>query len=281
MDFNHSLLQAPDSKTRLAFIHNPSIPQSPHSIPRAPVSWLLSHLHTRELLSNATPSPLLSALGLDVPVAPTDGPQIPIGGKAAFEKVTGGVDLKDTPSEVYDDYLKSSRLLSRNIKLKPGHKAIVVNGRVISPIEGNDFLAADFRALEDYEFRKRAEPVWLALADISQSMVTDKILAADVVSMAASVLAASQQADPSEIGLFDAPPRPRQRGYEFLESLQTAFKIGDISTALYHIAVLLDPPSKTGQKWSSILKVEAPFFSPCFMLNRLLRSCYQISRILI
>jgi len=57
-------------------------------------------------------------------------------------------------------------------------------------------------------------------------MVADNILAADVVSMAASVLAAGQQANPSEIGLFDAPPRPRQRGYRFLESLHTAFKIG-------------------------------------------------------
>ena len=144
-------------------------------------------------------------------MASTDGSQIPISGKTAFEKVTGRVDLKDTPTEVYDDYLKSSRLLSRNIKLKPGRKAIAVNAWVIGPIEGNDFLAADFRALEDYEFRKRAEPVWLALADISQSMVTDKILAADIVSMAASVLAASQQADPSEIGcLMRLPDHDRE-----------------------------------------------------------------------
>ena len=81
-------------------------------------------------------------------MAPTDGPQIPIGGKTAFEKVTGGVDLKDTPTEVYNDYLKSSRLLSRNIKLKPGRKAITVNAWVIGPIQGNDFLAVGFRALE-------------------------------------------------------------------------------------------------------------------------------------
>jgi len=122
---NHSFLQVLDSKTRLAFIHNPSIPQSPHSTPRPPVSWLLSHLHTRELLSNAPPSSLLSAPGLDVLAAPTDGPQIPISGKTAFEKVTGGVNLKGIPIEVYDDYLKSSRLLSRNIKLKPGQKAML------------------------------------------------------------------------------------------------------------------------------------------------------------
>ena len=81
-------------------------------------------------------------------------------------------------------------------------------------------------------------------------MVADKILAADVVLMAASVLAASQQAVPNEIGLFDAHPRPRQRGYEFLESLHTAYKIGGNSTALYHIAVVLDPPSETGKSGS-------------------------------
>ena len=86
-------------------------------------------------------------------MAPIDGLQIPIGGKTAFEMVTGGVDLKDTPTEVYNDYLKSSRLLSRNIKLKPGRKAIAVNAWVIGPIKGNDFLAVGFRALEDYEFR--------------------------------------------------------------------------------------------------------------------------------
>ena len=86
-------------------------------------------------------------------MASTDGSQIPIGGKTAFEKVTGRVDLKDTPTEVYDDYLKSSRLLSRNIKLKPGRKAIAVNAWVIGPIEGNDFLAVGFRALKDCEFR--------------------------------------------------------------------------------------------------------------------------------
>jgi len=149
---NHSLLQAPDSKARLAFVHNPSTAQSPtvdheHPFPGFSLTF------TRKLLSNAPPSPLLSALGLDVPAALTDGPQIPICGKTAFEKVTGGVDLKDIPTKVYDDYPKSSRLLSRNIKLKPGPKAIAVNAWVIGPIEGNDFLAVGFRALEDSEFR--------------------------------------------------------------------------------------------------------------------------------
>ena len=46
-------------------------------------------------------------------------------------------------------------------------------------------------------------------------------MAADVVSMASSIVAATQRPDPSESGLFDAPPRPRQRGYELLSSEHT------------------------------------------------------------
>ncbi|KAG6906149.1 hypothetical protein DXG01_015679, partial [Tephrocybe rancida] len=45
--------------------------------------------------------------------------------------------------------------------------ALLVNGRVIGPIEGDDFLAADFSALENYEIRKQSEPIITALEMIS------------------------------------------------------------------------------------------------------------------
>lgn len=232
-------LKTPDSKTRLSLIHNPATSRTPSNAARPPVSWLISHLHTRGLLSQATPSLLLSALGLDPPAVPADGPQIPIGGKNAFERLTQGVGLNDITPEEYAVYLKSSRFVARDVKLLPGEKGLIVNGRIVGPIEGPSFRAADFKALEDYEFQKRAEAIWLALSGVAPSLVQDKYVAADVVSMAASVLAASQQPDPSEIGLFDAPLRPRQRGYEMLESEYTVFEKGDNSTALYHIAALV------------------------------------------
>jgi UDP-glucose:glycoprotein glucosyltransferase len=34
-----------------------------------------------------------------------------------------------------------------------------------------------------------------------------------------------------------------------------AFESGDPSTALYHVAILLDPLSEAAQKWSSLLGV--------------------------
>jgi len=94
-----------------------------------------------------------------------------------------------------------------------------------------------------------------------------------LVAMASSVIASNQQPDPSQTGLFDTPPKPRQRNYELLSDNYTcvpsvmlyfpliawlvsrAFESGDPSTALYHVAILLDPLSEAAQKWSSLLGV--------------------------
>ena len=48
-----------------------------------------------------------------------------------------------------------------------------------------------------------------------------RMLSADAVAMASSVVSSSQLPDPSESGLFDAPLRPRQRNYQLLESEYT------------------------------------------------------------
>ena len=48
-----------------------------------------------------------------------------------------------------------------------------------------------------------------------------RYLHADIVSMVASVVASTHQPDPSESGLFDAPPQPRQTSYKLLEANYT------------------------------------------------------------
>ncbi|PPQ88795.1 hypothetical protein CVT25_010481 [Psilocybe cyanescens] len=243
-----------ESKTRISFIHNPSIAKSPDNASRSPATWLFAHLHTRELLAKAAPSSLLSALGLDGFAGPTEGMQIPIKKYGAFEELTGGVVLGDIMEEEYVDYVKTSRLVSRELHIHPGQSALVVNGRVVGPIAPNDFHIADFKALEDHEFRGRTEPIVKALQDVAPLLAEDKYKFANVVSMASSVIAATQQPDPSEAGLFDAPLRPRQRSYQLLDSEYTSFEYGDNSTALHHVAAFLDPLSETAQKWSSLLK---------------------------
>ena len=48
-----------------------------------------------------------------------------------------------------------------------------------------------------------------------------RLLFAEAVGMASSVVSSLQLPDPSEIGLFDAPLRPRQRSYQLLDSEYT------------------------------------------------------------
>ncbi|KJA25590.1 glycosyltransferase family 24 protein [Hypholoma sublateritium FD-334 SS-4] len=242
-----------ESKTRIAFIHNPISPNASEKDIRPPTSWMLAHLHIRQLLSKATPASLLSALDLDGPVVPSESTQIPIGQRDAFKSLSGGISLSGILPEEYVEYVKTSRLVARTIQLVPGEAALVVNGRVVGPIAPDDFQKPDFAALEEYESRKRAEPVVKALSAVAPQLIEDKYLHADIVSMVASVVASTHQPDPSESGLFDAPPQPRQTSYKLLESNYTKFEFGDNATAIHHIAVVLDPLSETGQKWSGLI----------------------------
>lgn len=104
-----------------------------------------------------------------------------------------------------------------------------------------------------------------ALRDVSPGLLEDKYRAAEAVSMSSSVITSSQQPDPSEIGLFAAPAKPRQRNYELLEKEYTSFEFGNNSTALYRAVVLVDPLSESGQKWSSIIQVRTVLVFESFL----------------
>jgi hypothetical protein len=43
--------------------------------------------------------------------------------------------------------------------------------------------------------------------------------------------------------------------YRLKDGVLRSFEVGDNSTALYHVAVILDPLSETAQRWSSLLEV--------------------------
>ncbi|KAJ7136717.1 glycosyltransferase family 24 protein [Mycena epipterygia] len=239
------------SMTRVSFMHNPGSVDSADPSSRPPVSWLLSHLVAKNLLSKASSSRLLRALGLEAPVSPSDGTQIPL----SKDDLTDGVGISGYSAEDYARFVKSSRLVARDLQLAPGEQALIVNGRVIGPIQAGDFLYADFKTLESYELRRRAEPVIKALESVKpEFMQSDRATSANLISMCTSVLAAMQAPEANGGGIFDAPKRPRQRNYQLLEDQYSSFQYGDNSTALYQIAVLIDPVSEMAQKWSSLLE---------------------------
>ncbi|KAJ7485860.1 glycosyltransferase family 24 protein [Mycena latifolia] len=245
-----------ESKTRVSFLHNPSTPDAEPAA-RPPVSWFLSHLLARNLLSKASAARLLRGLGLEapVPVTPSEGSQIPLAKDTEKEDLTEGVGISGYSAGEYAAFVRSGRLVARELQLTPGQQGLVVNGRVIGPIAAGDFVAADFKTLESYELRARAEPVIKALETIRPTFwEADRATTANLISMCTSVLAAMQAPEPNGGGIFDAPKRPRQRSYLLLEDQYSSFEFGDNSTALYEMAVLVDPVSETAQKWGSLLE---------------------------
>ncbi|KAF9077351.1 glycosyltransferase family 24 protein [Rhodocollybia butyracea] len=220
-----------DSKTRLTLVHNPPPVSNEPSYQGHLVSSLFAHLLDNNQLSKLSSSQLLQALG--------------------------GTDTVETgdSNPQRSSYLDSCQWFVRSLAVEPGENAVVINGRILGPIAPKDFLAADFLALQEYELQKRIQPVLSALEDIRPGLKDlDRASISHIVSMTSSVISAIQVPDPSEVGLFDAPRRPRNRNYRILEDKHTCFKIGDNSTALYQIAVVLDPLSETAQKWSSLLQ---------------------------
>lgn len=122
--------QDTDSLIRICFIHNPTHTTNDGATQRAPISWSISHLLSTNTLSKASPSHLLRALGLESPVAPNDSPQVPMSQEETLSELTGGVAVSDFEPESYAKYVKTSRLVTRELQLTPGQQALVVNGRV-------------------------------------------------------------------------------------------------------------------------------------------------------
>ncbi|KAI1789267.1 glycosyltransferase family 24 protein [Ganoderma leucocontextum] len=240
----------PDSLSRFSFIHN-----SATSSPRAKSDQLgspsrsVAQLVTSDLLSKVTPERLLNVLRLGDPeVLSDDGMQVPY----SLDELTGA---KVLTSAEYEQYMNACRLVVRQLELKPGEQAVIVNGRVVGPIKPGEFVAGDFETLAAYESHKRVKPVVDALLDVSEShRDATREDFAGLVSIASSIVSSIQQPDPSEAGLFNAPQRPRLRNYQRLGSTYTSFSIGDNSTAIYHFGVLVDPLSEAAQKWTSLFE---------------------------
>ena len=113
--------QTTTSKSRLTFIHNPTVPGAPA---QSAVSRFVAHLIYKGLLSEATPASLLRALGAEEVV--NDSPSR----DAVIRKLAGDVEPAEYEALIYDDYVKSTRRVARELGVQPGQSALVVNGRV-------------------------------------------------------------------------------------------------------------------------------------------------------
>jgi len=93
------------------------------------VSNLLSHLHTQGLFANTSPSELLTAVGLAPPRVENES-QTVLTRESMIERLAKANGSKEGSGQRYRDYVLSSSLVAREIGLRPGQQALIVNGRV-------------------------------------------------------------------------------------------------------------------------------------------------------
>ncbi|KAF9239780.1 glycosyltransferase family 24 protein [Melanogaster broomeanus] len=189
------------------------------------VGTRVTFLYNPEAMSTGVVSTLISTLR-------SSGTQ-----KAFSDEFIAGNQVTD--AEIFR-VLQTSRLVTRELGLQPGQRAVLVNGRLVGPFDSSsEFVVDDFEMLEAFEIKERVS--------------YNRSKHANLISMASSVIYADQQPDPSEAGLFDSVPRTRTQNYRLLSGNYTKLEFGYPSTAQSHIALLLDPLSEIAQRWSAIL----------------------------
>lgn len=112
-----SRIQDSGPPTRLALVHNPAEVANFDS-ETTPVPLFVSFVHNKGHFSRSTPATALKALGLETSVSLNGS--VPV--------LLSGI-MKKT-SDTFLEYSTSCHLFARELGIKPGEQALVVNGRV-------------------------------------------------------------------------------------------------------------------------------------------------------
>jgi UDP-glucose:glycoprotein glucosyltransferase len=143
------------------------------------------------------------------------------------------------------------RNVINSIGLQAGEKAIIVNGRVVGPMDSSTVLEIDdLDALYSYERKKRLLPASFAIRGLD---LADKASTPFAFAKISNLIALSQVSDVPE-GIFEAPPTVRTSIFKRWNSTYTAIKIGNVAAANIQIVAVIDPASEVAQRWIPIIK---------------------------
>ncbi|KAK3622137.1 killer toxin resistant protein [Elasticomyces elasticus] len=137
------------------------------------------------------------------------------------------------------------------IGIQPGQMAIVLNGRVVGPLNSTQLIEMeDLETLLAYERKKRLLPAALAIEGLGLQEKASTPLAFAFIS---NLIALSQVSDVPD-GIFEAAPTVRTGIFKQWNSTHTAIKTGDMETANVQIFSAMDPASEVAQRWLPIIK---------------------------
>ena len=148
----------------------------------------------------------------------------------------------------------------------PGQKALILNGRIVGPMNDSmPITTDDLDALLTYERKQRLTPAALAIEAMG---LQDKASTPTAFARISNLIALSLVSDIPE-GIFEAAPTIRTAIFDKWESSHTAIKVGDRDTATIQIVTSIDPTSELAQKWIPIIKAlsELDGVYTCLFLN--------------
>lgn len=150
--------------------------------------------------------------------------------------------------------------------ISPGQKALILNGRIVGPMNASTPINGDdLESLLAYERKQRLGPAALAIEAVAPQHDAYSPLAFARVS---NLIALSLVSDIPD-GIFEAAPTIRTAIFDKWESSHTAIKVGDRETATVQIVASIDPTSELAQRWIPVIKAlsELDGVYTCLYLN--------------
>ncbi|KZT37012.1 glycosyltransferase family 24 protein [Sistotremastrum suecicum HHB10207 ss-3] len=237
---------------RLSVIHIPAPLSDTNSESSTRISALIHRLQKEKILSKISPVTLSKAIQALRDTADHSAPHA----QQVLSNISpffGAISTDSHSDESYWEVVEKNILLSNIIDFPEGQNGLLLNGRIVGPIERGGFASADFDALLNYETHKRITPAVEAVKNLTIAADLDRSAYAELATSISSLLAAIHVPDPAAEGILNTPRRVRSRPFLNLDGNLTSFSVGQSENSFYEIVLLLDPLSETGQKWSSIL----------------------------
>ncbi|KAK6524135.1 hypothetical protein TWF694_005796 [Orbilia ellipsospora] len=146
---------------------------------------------------------------------------------------------------------ETGSLLERKLKIKPGQRAVLVNGRLLGPFDDSiHFTQEDFETLIAVELKARITPVLTAVKTLG---ALDRLKAANYKGRLTS--AVNLLLTPQSAGLIDRSSNVRTNMYSQWKRKKTCLTASDPAWATFRFVVSIDPLTETAQKWAPILRV--------------------------
>ncbi|RVD89346.1 uncharacterized protein DFL_000359 [Arthrobotrys flagrans] len=176
--------------------------------------------------------------------------------KVNGQKVFGG-DAKTEgwalPDKVAAEkfWSEAAAVVERKFGVKPGQRAIVVNGRLVGPFEeGVSWTKDDIETLVRVELKARITPILNAAKSLD---VLPRLRAANYKARLTSTV--SELLDGENTSLSSGRMTVRTNKPMGWKRGKTVLTAGDPIWSTFRFVVSLDPVSEVGQKWAPILRV--------------------------